>query len=97
MNVGALLNSECDIIEVTENEAVLGFRFENLARKAAEAQNAKLIAEVISQAVQRPMTIRCVADAGVASWRRREPPRSALVRAAQEMGARILSGDEEYQ
>ena len=61
----------------------------------AEAQNVKLIAEILSQLAQRPLTVRCVADPGVTSWRRREQSRSPLVRAAQQMGARILTKDEE--
>jgi DNA polymerase-3 subunit gamma/tau len=95
VNVGALLNSECDIIEATEDEVTFGFRFENLAKKTAETQNLKLISEVISEAMKRPIRVRCVADASVTSWRRREQSASPLVRAAQEMGARLLSRDEE--
>jgi DNA polymerase-3 subunit gamma/tau len=95
--LGALLNSDCDIIGADGDAVVFGFRHLLHAEKAASKQNLETLSEVASRVLRRQVTVRCVHDSSVGSWRQREPAsRSALVRAAQEMGARILSpGPEE--
>jgi DNA polymerase III subunit gamma/tau len=96
VHIRALLNSGCDIIEVGEEGIVLGFRFPNHARKMQEPQNLKALADTLSQVIGSQVNVRCVHDATVESWKQRATAsRSPLVRAAQEMGARVLPRDEE--
>jgi DNA polymerase III subunit gamma/tau len=96
VHIRALLNSGCDIIEVGEDGITIGFRFPNHARKMQEPQNLKALADTISRVVGSPVNVRCVHDATVESWKQRQTAtRSPLVRAAQEMGARVVPRDEE--
>jgi hypothetical protein len=98
VSLGALLNSVCDIIEADETAVVLGFKYPLHAEKAAASQNLDALSEIVSRVLQRQVAVRCVHDPNVGSWRQREPAsRSSLVRAAQEMGARILSPGPEDQ
>lgn len=90
--LGALINSACDIIEADESAVVFGFKFPVHADRAATKPNLDMLSEIVSRVLQRPVSVRCVLDANVESWTRREPAsRSSLVRAAQEMGAQIIS------
>jgi DNA polymerase-3 subunit gamma/tau len=94
--LGALLNSGCDIIEADESAVVIGFRHAIHASKASEKPNVDALAAIVTEVMGRPMTVRCVHDAEVEAWTQRETgSRSALVRAAQEMGGRILSPEPE--
>jgi DNA polymerase-3 subunit gamma/tau len=94
--LGALLNSGCDIIEADESAIVIGFRHPIHASKASEKPNLDALAAIVSEVMGRPMSVRCVHDADVEAWTQREAgSRSALVRAAQEMGGRILSSEPE--
>ena len=94
--LGALLNSGCDIIEADESAIVIGFRHPIHASKASEKPNLDALAAIVSEVMGRPMSVRCVHHADVEAWTQREAGgRSALVRAAQEMGGRILSAEPE--
>lgn len=94
--LGALLNSGCDIIEADESTIVLGFRHPIHANKASEKPNLDALAAIASEVMGRPMSVRCVHDPEVEAWTARvAESRSALVRAAQEMGGRILSSGPE--
>ena len=93
-HVGALLNGPCDIMGVSESEVTFVFRHPNHAQKIMEPQNHKVLVEAVSQVLGRPLTVRCVHDAEATSWKQREAAaRSPLVRAAQEMGARVLPSE----
>jgi DNA polymerase-3 subunit gamma/tau len=94
--LGALLNSGCDIIEADESAIVIGFRHPIHASKASEKPNLDALAAIVSEVMGRPMSVRCVHNADVEAWTQREAgSRSSLVRAAQEMGGRILSAEPE--
>jgi hypothetical protein len=94
--VGGLLNSECDIIEAGDGEVIFGFRYKIHADKAAEPPNLKVLAELFSEALEQPVRVKCVADTNVVHWKKSaEPLDNPLVRAAQEMGARLLTRHEE--
>ncbi|HWC31109.1 MAG TPA: DNA polymerase III subunit gamma/tau [Dehalococcoidia bacterium] len=94
--LGALLNSGCDIIEAGESSIVIGFRHANHANKASEKANLDALAAIASEVMGRPTSVSCVHDPEIEAWTQRQPPnRSALVRAAQEMGGRILSSEPE--
>jgi DNA polymerase-3 subunit gamma/tau len=94
--LGALLNSGCDIIEADESAIVIGFRHPIHASKASEKPNLDALAAIVSEVMGRPMSVRCVHNAEVEAWTQREAgSRSSLVRAAQEMGGRILSTEPE--
>lgn len=96
VHIRALLNSGCDIIEVDGETAVLGFKFPNHARKMQEPQNLQVLTQALSRALGQQVQVRCVHDPTVESWKQRVTAnRSPLVRAAQEMGARVLRRDEE--
>jgi hypothetical protein len=96
--LGALLNSGCDIIEAGESDIVIGFRHPIHANKASEKANLDALAAIISQVMGRPLSVRCVHSPTVEPWNQRAATsRSALVQAAQEMGGRILSPQPEDQ
>ena len=92
--LGAVLNGGCDIIEADESAIVIGFRHPIHAQKASEKPNLDALAAIVSEVMGRQMSVRCVHDANVEAWNQRGS-RSALVRAAQEMGGRILSPEPE--
>lgn len=95
--LGALLNGGCDIIDADEATIVLGFRHEFHATKASERQNLDTLAQIVSDVMGRPTAVRCVQSPDVAAWTQRESAArgrdNPLVRAAEEMGARILTSE----
>jgi DNA polymerase III subunit gamma/tau len=96
--LGALLNSGCDIIEADESAIVIGFRHPIHADKASENANQDALAAIVSEVMGRPMSVRAVHDSTVEPWNQRtSASRSSLVQAAQEMGGRILSPEPEDQ
>ena len=97
--IGALLNSGCDVIEADEDTVVVGFKFAFAVGKALEEANAASLSRVFSEVLGRPVTFRAKEAPDVADWKARETAgRSSLVRAAQEMGARIIGpGDGESE
>lgn len=96
--LGALLNSGCDIIEAEESAIVIGFRHPIHADKASEKPNTDALTAIVSEVMGRPLSVRCVHEPSVEPWTQRGgAARSALVQAAQEMGGRILSSDSEDQ
>jgi DNA polymerase III subunit gamma/tau len=96
--LGALLNSGCDIIEVNESAIVIGFRHPIHVSKASEPANLDALMAIVSEVMGRSMSVRAVHDAAVEPWNQRtSASRSSLVQAAQEMGGRILSPDPEDQ
>jgi hypothetical protein len=96
--LGALLNSGCDIIEADESAIVIGFKHANHASKVSEKPNLDALTAIISEVMGRPVSVRCVHDESVEAWTARSAAgRSSLVQAAQEMGGRILSSEPEDQ
>ena len=97
--IGALLNSGCDVIEADEDTVVVGFKFAFAVGKASEEANAASLSRVFSEVLGRPVTFMAKEAPDVADWKARETAgRSSLVRAAQEMGARIIGpGDAESE
>lgn len=96
VNVGALINSVCDIIDANEDEIVFGFKYPNHVKTMSDPANLAFLTETVVAVMGRPVRVRCVVDDNVESWQRRDSAsRSALVRAAQEMGARVLSSGPE--
>ena len=94
VRVAALINSVCDIIDVDEAALTFGFRFDAHLIKATAPESMQLLTEIVSAVIGRPMTVKCVQDPAVESWRQRESAnRNPLVRAAEEMGARMLSSE----
>lgn len=94
--LGALLNSGCDIIEVDGRQVLIGFRHAVHAEKAAEQRNLEGLRGIILQLTQQEMSVVCRVQPDVEDWKQREAAsRSPLVRAAQQMGARLVSSAEE--
>jgi DNA polymerase-3 subunit gamma/tau len=92
--LGALINSGCDIIAADETSVTFGLKFpfhvQNIEKHKA------VLTEVVSSVLGRPVTVSAVHDPSVEDWKLRETAsRSPLVRAAQEMGARVLSPEPE--
>jgi hypothetical protein len=87
-----LINGACDIIEAGESAVVFGFKFPFHAEKAGSKENLAILADVMGELMSRQVTVECVHAADVTDWKQRETAaaRSPLVRAAQEMGARII-------
>jgi DNA polymerase-3 subunit gamma/tau len=92
--VGAFVNSACDIIEADDQIVTLGFAHEAILKMVSQPQNLRLLSEVVSEVLGRPVQVRCVHEPNVEPWSRRVP-RSPLVRAAQELGARVLPRETE--
>jgi DNA polymerase-3 subunit gamma/tau len=96
VHVGALLNGPCDIIAADEAALTFGFKYPAHAKKMLEADNLRVLAGAVADVMGRPVEVRCVHDPNVESWKQRETAsRSPLVRAAQDMGARVLATPEE--
>jgi hypothetical protein len=101
--LGALLNSGCDIISVDDREVVVGFRFGIHADKASERPFVEALSAIVADLVKHDVVVTCRHAEGIADWKQRDNAnRSPLVRAAQEMGARVLSAErpeppEEYR
>jgi len=94
--LGALLNSVCDIIAADDSEIVFGFKYPIHADRAAAKTNLTVLGEIATRIMGRPLSVRCVQDDAVESWRQRETAsRSPLARFAQEMGATVLSSTEQ--
>jgi DNA polymerase-3 subunit gamma/tau len=90
--LGALLNSGCDIIKFDDREAHFGFKFPNHAQRASEKANLENLKAILLELTGVEMIIACLHIEDVTDWKQREPSsRSSLVRAAQEMGARVVS------
>lgn len=94
MRVGALLNSVCDIIDADDQMITLGFRHGANLEMAQQPQSLQVVAEAASEVLGRPVKVRCVLDPSVEHWTKRFS-RSPLVRAAEQMGARVVSKGEE--
>jgi hypothetical protein len=91
-----LINSVCDIIEVDESSLTFAFKYPVHAEKATLKANLEMLGEIVTEVMGRPLTVRCILDPEIESWQRRNTAsRSPLVRAAQEMGARVLSSEPE--
>jgi DNA polymerase-3 subunit gamma/tau len=91
---GALLNSGCGIIDVSEREVVFGFRHQiHLDKMLADgANNVRALQQAIDEKLGSGRAVRCVLATDV-DVQRPAARGGHLVRAAQEMGARVL--DEE--
>jgi DNA polymerase-3 subunit gamma/tau len=92
--IGAFVNSACDIIEADDQIITFGFLHETIFGMVQQPQNLKVLAEVASEVLGREVTVKCVHDPAVQPWTRRAS-RSPLVRAAEQMGARVVSRNEE--
>ena len=92
---GALLVSGCcDVVAVDDVAVTLGFKFPFHAEKARK--EIRTLTAVVNEVLGAHYSVNVVEDAGVGEWRSREvASRSPLVRAAQEMGARVLSPNPE--
>ena len=93
---GAVINGRCDIIDAGDDSITIGFAHPAIMQKAMQPQNLQVLSEAASEAMGRPMRVECTHDPEVGSWSKRFQ-RSPLVRAAEEMGARVLSKSEEQR
>ncbi len=90
--LGALLNSGCDIIKADEQEVVFGFRHPVHAENALKPANREALRAIVLDLTRMDVAVDCRHEQGVTDWKQRESAtRSPLVRAAQEMGARVVS------
>jgi hypothetical protein len=90
---GALLNSGCGIIQASEQEIIFGFRHAMLLDRmqADDGENLRALQQAVDDVLGTGRTVRCVLDANVEVQR---PTRGGhLVRAAEEMGGRVLADD----
>jgi hypothetical protein len=91
--LGALINGG-DIIAADEASVTFGLKYPFHVQNIEK--HLPLLTEVVSSVLGRPVTVRAVHDASVEEWKQRETAsRNPLVRAAQEMGARVLSPEPE--
>ena len=90
---GALLNSGCGIIQASEDEIVFGFQHAmHLDRMQADGgENLRALQQAVDDVLGPGRTVRCVLEPRVAVQR---PARGGhLVRAVEELGGQVLSGD----
>ena len=90
---GALLNSGCGIIQASEDEIVFGFRHAMLLDRmqADGGENLRALQQAVDDVLGPGRTVRCVLEPRVAVQR---PARGGhLVRAVEELGGQVLSGD----
>ena len=88
---GALLNSGCGIMDVSDGEIVFGFRHQMLLDKmlADGGNNARVLQQAVDEAAGVGRSIRCVLAPDVQV--QKPPGRGGhLIRAAQELGATVL-------
>ncbi len=91
---GALLNSGCGIIEASEGEIVFGFRHAmHLDRMQGDGgENFRALQQSVDDVLGTGRTLRCVLDPNVEVQR---PGRGGhLVRAAEELGGRLVPEDD---
>jgi DNA polymerase-3 subunit gamma/tau len=91
--LGALLNSECGIIAASDNEIVFGFRRDIHFQKmlANGDENLRGLQQVVDEVLGPGKAVRCVRDVNVDVQR---PARGGhLVRAVEELGGQVLSGN----
>ncbi|MCH8901143.1 MAG: hypothetical protein IIC88_02480, partial [Chloroflexi bacterium] len=91
---GALLNSGCGIIEASEGEIVFGFRHAMLLDRMQgdSGENLRALQQAVDDVLGEGRTLRCVLDPNVEVQR---PGRGGhLVRAAEELGGRLVPDDD---
>jgi DNA polymerase-3 subunit gamma/tau len=89
---GALLNSGCDIVGVTETEVVFGFKHKLHVDQihGDGGQHLQAIQQAVDEVIGRGRTVRCIQDEGVSP--RRSEKGGHLVRAVKEAGGQLLTG-----
>ena len=91
---GALLNSGCGIIGASPEEIVFGFKHSMLLDRMQgdSGDNMRALQQAVDDVLGAGRTVRCVLDASVDVQR---PSRGGhLVRAAEELGGEVLSGND---
>jgi len=91
---GALLNSGCDIIQVSDEEVVFGFRFDVHVDKVNTSENLAALQEAVDGVLGTGRRVRCVAAPDLKEWRAPQGRGGHLIQAAREMGARVISEQE---
>ncbi|MGB6837906.1 MAG: hypothetical protein WBF66_09405, partial [Dehalococcoidia bacterium] len=91
---GALLNSGCDIIGVSDEEIVFGFRFDVHVDKVNTSENLAALQEAVDAVLGPGHRVRCVAAPNLKEWRAPQGRGGHLIQAAREMGARVISEQE---
>ena len=87
-----------DIIDANDDAIVFGFKFPDHADRADSAPNRDILTEITSSLMKRQVTVHCVHDPNIRDWMQiGRATHSPLVRAAQEMGARVLPPESEKQ
>jgi hypothetical protein len=91
--VAALLNGSCEVESFLEEVLTLGFYRSFHKEKVEEEENRRMVEEMASRLLGRPITLRCVLTekkAGAPSQARG----GHLLRAAREMGARPMNNPQ---
>jgi hypothetical protein len=94
---GALLNSGCDIVEVTDSTIVFGFRSQWLAERMNSGDggsNLKALREAVDRVLGQGYDVHCIHAPEAVSRPVSGRRGGHLVEAAREMGARIVPNEE---
>jgi len=91
---GALLNSGCDIIGISDEEIVFGFRFDVHVDKVNTSENLAALQSAVDGVLGPGHRVRCVAAPNLKEWRAPQGRGGHLIQAAREMGARVISEQE---
>jgi DNA polymerase-3 subunit gamma/tau len=92
---GALLNSECGIVGISDDELVFAFRRQiHFDRMHADGgDNLRALQQAVDDVLGPGRTVRCVLDPDVSTQTPR-PRGGHLVRAAEELGGQVMSEPE---
>jgi hypothetical protein len=93
-NLDALLRSACEPVAVEGNTLVLGFYYQFHKEKIEDPKYTHLVETKISQVLGTPYKISCVLTPKGKKAPNQSAVKGHLVRAAQEMGARIINVEE---
>jgi hypothetical protein len=92
---GALLNSECGIVGISDDELVFAFRRQiHFDRMHADGgDNLRALQQAVDDVLGPGRTVRCVLDPDVSTQTPR-PRGGHLVRAAEELGGQVMPDSE---
>jgi hypothetical protein len=87
----APINQTCNVVAISDEAITLGFVHKPIMEHASKPDARHVISEAIAEVFGKGFEVRFVHEPGVDVWRRR----SALVQAAEQMGARVVARNEE--
>jgi DNA polymerase-3 subunit gamma/tau len=94
-SIDAFLRSSCHPVTIEGDTVVLGFYHSFHKEKVEEVENKRVVESVLSQVLGSPHRLRCILTERKQKRVAQPQPDIPLVRAAQEMGAKIIEVEED--